>query len=67
MSIKGNLHTTALVHDTPQQVFETAREAIQKAMRGGGFILSSGCALGRDTPPENIEAMARAAMEFGGY
>jgi uroporphyrinogen decarboxylase len=55
------------VHDTPQQVFETAREAIQKAMRGGGFILSSGCALGRDTPPENIEAMARAAMEFGGY
>jgi hypothetical protein len=67
MSIKGNLHTTALVRDAPQQVFEAAQEAIQKAMRGGGFILSSGCALGRDTPPENVEAMARAAKEFGGY
>lgn len=67
MSIKGNLHTTALVHDAPQQVFEAARDAIQKAKRGGGFILSSGCALGRDTPPENVEAMARAAMELGGY
>jgi uroporphyrinogen-III decarboxylase len=67
MSIKGNLHTTALVHDEPQQVFEAARDAIQKAKGGGGFILSSGCALGRDTPPANVEAMARAAREFGGY
>ncbi len=67
MSIKGNLHTTALVNDAPQQVFEAARDAIQKAKRGGGFILSSGCALGRDTPPENVDAMARAAVELGGY
>jgi len=67
MSMKGNLHTTALVHDGPQQVFEAARGAIEKAKRGGGFILSSGCALGRDTPPENIEAMVRAAREFGVY
>lgn len=67
MSIKGNLHTTALVHDEPQKVFEAARDAIQKAKSGGGFILSSGCALGRDTPPANVEAMARAAREFGGY
>jgi uroporphyrinogen-III decarboxylase len=67
MSIKGNLHTTALVHDQPQQVFEAARDAIQKAKGGGGFILSSGCALGRDTPPANVDAMVRAAREFGGY
>lgn len=67
MSIKGNLHTTALVREKPEQVFQAACAAIAKAGGGGGFILSSGCALGRDTPPENIEAMVRAAMEMGGY
>jgi len=33
----------------------------------GGFILSSGCALGRDTPPENVAAMAQAVNDFGSY
>lgn len=65
MSIKGNLHTTALVQNGPQEVFDAACAAIEKARRGGGFILSSGCALGRDTPPENIDAMVRAAISAG--
>ncbi len=34
---------------------------------GGRFILSSGCCLGRDTPPENVDAMVRACEDFGGY
>lgn len=65
MSIKGNLHTTALVQNSPQEVFDAACAAIEKTSRGGGFILSSGCALGRDTPPENIDAMVRAAISAG--
>jgi uroporphyrinogen-III decarboxylase len=48
-------------------VFESARLAIEQGKAGGGFILSSGCALGRDTPPENVNAMARAALQFGVY
>lgn len=67
VSLKGNLHTTRLVQSSPEAIYEEAREAIRRAKSGGGFILSSGCALGRDTPPENIEAMVRAALECGGY
>ena len=67
VSLKGNLHTSKLVQSTPVEVYEAARCAIEAAGPGGGFILSSGCALGRDTPPENVAAMVRAAKDFGVY
>lgn len=65
IAIKGNLNTTTLVRGSPSEVYELSRSAL-RAMRGNpGFILSSGCALGRDTPPENVDAMLRAAKEAG--
>jgi len=67
VSLKGNLHTTRLAQSRPAEVYEDARCAIKAAGLGGAFILSSGCALGRDTPPENVDAMARAARDFGVY
>ena len=67
VSLKGNLHTSKLAQATPAEVYEDARCAIQAAGPGGGFILSSGCALGRDTPQENVAALARAARDFGVY
>ena len=65
ISLKGNLHTSKLAQSTGAEVYDDARHAIEAAKPGGAFILSSGCALGRDTPPENIAAMARAARDFG--
>lgn len=67
VSLKGNLNTTALVRESSQEIYELSRRLIEVAADGGGFILSSGCALGRDTPPENVEAMARAALDHGLY
>ena len=67
VSLKGNLHTSKLAQGAPAEVYEDARCAIQAAGPGGGFILSSGCALGRDTPAANVAAMAQAAMDFGVY
>ncbi|MCE5308552.1 MAG: hypothetical protein LLG20_13015 [Acidobacteriales bacterium] len=67
LSLKGNLHTTHLVQSDPQAIYDEAMEAIRQAKPGGGFILSSGCAVGRDTPPENIEAMVRAGQDGGTY
>jgi MtaA/CmuA family methyltransferase len=67
VSLKGNLHTSKLAQSAPTEVYEDARSAIQAAGASGGFILSSGCALGRDTPPENVAAMARAVNDFGSY
>ncbi len=67
VSIKGNLNTTNLVSDGPEKIYELSKEAIEDAAEGGGFILSSGCALGRDTPPENVEAMIQATLDYGSY
>jgi MtaA/CmuA family methyltransferase len=67
ISLKGNLHTTDLIQLGPKALYQESCAAIKKAKAGGGFILSSGCALGRDTPPENVEAMVEAAMDCGLY
>ena len=65
--LKGNLNTTTLVSSGPVEIYELSRQAIADAAANGGFVLSSGCALGRDTPPENVDAMAQAALDFGQY
>jgi uroporphyrinogen decarboxylase len=67
VALKGNLHTTRLVQSSPDDIYSEACRAIKSAMAGGGFILSSGCALGRDTPPANVDAMVRAARDVGTY
>ena len=67
ISLKGNLHTSRLAQSTAAEVYNDARRLIEAAKPGGAFILSSGCALGRDTPPENLAAMTRAARDFGVY
>ena len=33
--------------------------------RGKGIIVSSGCALGANTKPENVKAMVEAVKEYG--
>ena len=43
-----------------QQAAKLIFDRIIPAGREPGFLLSSGCALGRDTPPANVEAMAEA-------
>jgi len=67
MSLKGNLHTTDLIQLPAKAIYEQSCVAIEKAKAGGGFILSSGCAVGRDTPAENVDAMVQASMDHGSY
>lgn len=52
---------------TPEIVERESREAIQVYGPGGGFILGPGCALGPDTPPENINSLIAAARKYGRY
>ncbi len=54
-----------LFQGTPEAVKSESRENISDAdgMRGG-FILASDCAVPRDTPVVNIQAMVDAAREF---
>lgn len=67
-TLMGNLDPTAVLFlGTPETVEKAAKECIMKAGKGGGLILSSGCDVPMRTPFRNIEAMVRAAEEFGKY
>lgn len=66
--LMGNLNTYQLMlHGSPREVKEAARQCIYDAAEGGGFILTNGDQLGRDTPEENVMAMVEAAHEYGVY
>ena len=63
VALKGNLNTTTLVQAGPKTIYDLSRELMKTRGLEKGFILSSGCALGRDTPPANVDAMAQAAVD----
>jgi uroporphyrinogen decarboxylase len=63
--LMGNINPSdPMVLGTPEQVTAAARRIIA-ATGGRGLFLSSGCALGRNTRPENLKAMVAAARECG--
>jgi len=66
--LQGNIEPSGvLLKGTPEQVREACREAVEQGMPGSRFILSAGCEVPRDTPPENLRAMVKAARDFGSY
>ena len=66
LSLMGNLHTTdVMLRGSPKDVERAAKQAIDDAAEGGGFILSTGDQCGRDTPDENIFAMIEIARTYG--
>ncbi len=68
LSLMGNLHTTdVMLRGTADEVRRAARQAIDDAGAGGGFILSTGDQCGRDTPDENIFALVEVAKTYGKY
>ena len=67
LCLMGNLNTTDMLVHTKEQVIESCRAAIDAAGENGGFILSTGDQLGRDTPDENIFAMVETAKTYGRY
>jgi uroporphyrinogen decarboxylase len=67
MTLKGNLNTSMLISSTPDEIYQKTRELITAGKPGGRFILSSGCCLGRGTPPASVDAMVRACEDFGAY
>jgi MtaA/CmuA family methyltransferase len=67
LTLKGNLNTATLVRAKPDEVYALTRDIIGQGKAGGRFIVSSGCCLGRDTPPGNVDAMVRACEDAGGY
>lgn len=55
-----------LVIGSPSEVDEAVKNLVN-ATKGRGHIISSGCAMGRNTPPENFKAFIAAARRYGAY
>jgi len=63
--LMGNIDPSdPLFLGTPDKVDRLARQIIE-GTRGRGLFLSSGCAMGMNTKPENLEAMVLAAKRYG--
>lgn len=65
--LMGNVNPSSpLVWGSVAEVEQAVREVIE-ATRGRGLFVSSGCAMGRNTPPENFKAFIAAARKYGQY
>lgn len=65
--LMGNVNPSfPLVLGTPSDVDLAVREVIEKT-KGKNIFVSSGCAIGRNTPAENFKAFIDAARKYGSY
>lgn len=59
--LDGNIRPLAFVDSTPSQIEAQAQHLLRVFRDRGGFILSSGCEIPPESPPDNIAAMVQAA------
>jgi len=67
IALMGNINTSWLLTATPEEVELVCKQAIEDAGENGGFILSTGDQVGRDTPFENIFAFISTARKYERY
>ena len=68
IAIRGNLHAhNTLLRGSPEDVEAEARQCIESAGQGGGFILASGDGVIVGTPFENVFRMVEAGEKYGRY
>lgn len=62
--IMGNVDVTAtLLQGSAEDVARETKACLNAVGNTGGYILSGSCLLSRDTPPQNVSAMAKAYNE----
>ena len=65
--LMGNVNPSdPLVFGSPQEVDEAVRQVVQKTC-GRNLFISSGCAMGRNTPDANMKAFVAAGRKYGSY
>ena len=68
VALKGNVDCAQLMtFGTPAEVAEATKEALQKGMPRGGFILSSSNSIHSAVKPENYAVMLQTLRECGRY
>jgi len=63
----GPINTGLLVSGTQAEVEDACRETLEIMAPDSGFILGPGCAMGPETPAENIHALVDSAKKYGRY
>ena len=65
--LMGNINPSdPMCIGTPETVLAQVQNIVETT-RGKGLIISSGCALGENTKPENMRALVESAKRFGTY
>lgn len=64
-SVSGHVATHNLAMAGPDAIYAESCRCIERGAGRGRYTLSSSCEVPIETPPENIDAMVRAAREFG--
>lgn len=68
MFLKGNIDpVNTMLLGSAGDVLAAARERIETAVPGGGYILSTACSVAPSTPPENILKLREGVELFGKY
>jgi uroporphyrinogen decarboxylase len=62
--LMGNVSTTLMAMGSSEEVQEATKEVIRKAGKDGHLMVSGGCLLAENCPPENMRAMVKAAKEY---
>lgn len=66
--LMGNVDPAAtMLFGKPEDVAKEAEDSIRNAGKKGSFILSSGCMMPAEIPPENLQAMVDTAKKKGVY
>jgi uroporphyrinogen decarboxylase len=60
----GNVDPLLLREGQASEVRDAARRCMENGGKNGAFVLSSGCLIAADTPLENMQAMAEAAVAY---
>jgi MtaA/CmuA family methyltransferase len=66
--LKGNLNPVEeLMTANPDVIRAASKKSFEQAGRNGRFILSPGCEVPPQTPPENLETLVESAILFASY
>lgn len=66
--IAGNIEPMPILTGTPQQIYELARQCLEKGKQAPrGYILAAGCDIPPMTPPYHIYVITKAVNDFGWY
>lgn len=58
--LKGNINSAELLSSSGRHIYEISKQKVSR-FKDKGLILSTGCLVSRDTPPQNINAMVNAS------